>query len=312
VRALLVSPTGFLGAAIDRHCRTPGIDLFGNARSQVSEDRQATPHGSAPEHIKLDLAGARRPEVAELLRARRITHVLVCAAVTDVDACERDRAKSRAVNVDGTREFLAATRDIGAIPVFFSSDYVFDGSRDGYAEADSPCPTTEYGRQKLETERWIREHFGRHLIFRTSKLMSMDLSPRSILADAAARLRKGEPFACPEDQWITPVYIEDVARSVEVALKRGLSGTFHLATRELVTRLEVVKRVALEIGSDPSLARPCRVADLKTLVPRACHNSLDSQAFERAADFKFRELADGLEFLREGVVPDRSSAFRNF
>jgi dTDP-4-dehydrorhamnose reductase len=250
-----------------------------------------------PSRAELDLAGLTRSAAAKLLREGGVTHAVICAAISDVDRCAADIAYSRAINVEGVARLIDACVEAGVTPVFYSSDYVFAGDRDSYREEDPCRPTTEYGRQKLEIENYLRERApGHHLIFRFAKLMSMDSRPRSILADAAARLRKGEPFLCPEDQWITPVYCEDVAQALTRSIESGLHGIYHLATRKQLTRLELVRLVAREIGveSPELIIRPVRVRDLPAPIPRPCHNTLDAGRFEREADFRFRELGDGL------------------
>jgi dTDP-4-dehydrorhamnose reductase len=79
--------------------------------------------------------------------------VLHAAAWTDVDGAESDPEGARLANVAGTRNVAA----LGAPVVYYSSDYVFDGSkREPYVESDEPRPLSVYGRTKLEGEREVR------------------------------------------------------------------------------------------------------------------------------------------------------------
>ncbi|HSE81903.1 MAG TPA: sugar nucleotide-binding protein, partial [Gaiellaceae bacterium] len=80
--------------------------------------------------------------------------VLHAAAWTDVDGAQEDEAGALRVNVEGTRNVAA----LGSPVVYFSSDYVFDGSkREPYLESDQPAPLGAYGRSKLLGEREVRE-----------------------------------------------------------------------------------------------------------------------------------------------------------
>src|SRR6476619_1534919 len=75
--------------------------------------------------------------------------VLHAAAWTDVDGAEADPQSAAAVNVGGTRH----AAELGAPLVYFSSDYVFDGTkREPYVESDAPNPQSVYGRTKLHGE----------------------------------------------------------------------------------------------------------------------------------------------------------------
>ena len=72
--------------------------------------------------------------------------VLHAAAWTDVDGAESDPQVAAAVNVGGTRHVA----ELGAPLVYYSTDYVFDGSKVGpYVESDAPNPISAYGRTKL-------------------------------------------------------------------------------------------------------------------------------------------------------------------
>ena len=80
--------------------------------------------------------------------------VLHAAAWTDVDGAEEREELAAAVNVRGTRNVV----ELGAPVVYYSTDYVFDGSkREPYVESDEPNPLSAYGRTKLEGEREIRD-----------------------------------------------------------------------------------------------------------------------------------------------------------
>jgi len=75
--------------------------------------------------------------------------VLHAAAWTNVDAAEDDPQGAAAVNVGGTQH----AAELGAPLVYFSTDYVFDGTkRTPYVESDSPNPLGVYGRTKLQGE----------------------------------------------------------------------------------------------------------------------------------------------------------------
>ena len=75
--------------------------------------------------------------------------MLHAAAWTNVDGAEDDPQDAAAVNVGGTQHAAA----LGAPLLYYSSDYVFDGSkRSPYLESDAPRPVGAYGRTKLHGE----------------------------------------------------------------------------------------------------------------------------------------------------------------
>lgn len=97
-------------------------------------------------------------------------HVIVnAAAYTAVDQAESDEATAFAVNAHAPGVMAQAAKEIGAVLVHYSTDYVFDGSKKTpYDESDSPNPINAYGKSKLVGELAIQASGVPHLIFRTS------------------------------------------------------------------------------------------------------------------------------------------------
>jgi dTDP-4-dehydrorhamnose reductase len=93
-------------------------------------------------------------QVMTKLREARPDVVVNAAAYTNVDKAETDRDLAHRVNADGSRNLVAACKDVGATLVHFSTDYVFDGENAaGYLESDrGHDPLNWYGRTKLDGE----------------------------------------------------------------------------------------------------------------------------------------------------------------
>ena len=95
--------------------------------------------------------------------------VINAAAYTAVDKAESESEKAHAVNAQAVRHLASAALQVSC-PVFhISTDYVFDGSKQGpYNEQDEPNPTSVYGRSKLEGEQLLRQTLPAHRILRVS------------------------------------------------------------------------------------------------------------------------------------------------
>jgi dTDP-4-dehydrorhamnose reductase len=116
---------------------------------------------------ELDLADAK--SVAAAVARERPDIVVNAAAYTAVDKAETEPALAHAVNALGA-EHVAKACAASAIPIIhISTDYVFDGTKDGpYVEDDPTAPINVYGRTKLEGERRVAKACERHLILRTA------------------------------------------------------------------------------------------------------------------------------------------------
>lgn len=97
--------------------------------------------------------------------------IVNCAAYTDVDGAETDRDTAFAVNASGAASVAGAARASGALMLHVSTDYVFDGTKDGaYVEDDEPNPVSVYGESKLAGERLVQGSGADFLIVRTAWL----------------------------------------------------------------------------------------------------------------------------------------------
>lgn len=190
----------------------------------------------------------------------------------------------------------------GAIPVFFSSDYVFRPEAKSYQEQDLRAPETSYGSQKLAVEQYLEQNFENFLIFRTSKLMSKFAQPKNILLPVIRDLAASKPVRCFQDQRLNPVFVEDIAEVLKVAFDRRLRGIYHLGTRRVFTRFELAKFLAVALGYNADLVQSLRMSEVDFSEPRPTHNTLNCDKIETALGFRFTEIEEALPDLRRWVL----------
>jgi dTDP-4-dehydrorhamnose reductase len=206
--------------------------------------------------------------------------VLHAAAWTDVDGAETDPAGAELANVDGTRNVAA----LGAPVVYFSTDYVFDGSkREPYVESDEPRPLSVYGRTKLEGERELRAGW----IVRSSWLFGWTGTNfvRTMLRLGAER----DEVSVVADQLGSPTYVGHLAKGTRelLALPQGI---WHVAAEGECTWAEFARTIFEEAGID------CRVREITSEelarpAPRPAYSVLHSE----------RDSAPRLPHWREGL-----------
>jgi dTDP-4-dehydrorhamnose reductase len=218
---------------------------------------------------------------------------VICAAITDVEKCFQNRSLSEQVNVLGTKHLLEAIKKSGAIPVFFSSDYVFHGNLPN-KESDKRNPTTIYGRQKAEVEKYIESNFAEFLLFRTSKLVAKFNHPKNILSQIAHSLSSSQKVSCFEDQRVNPIFIEDIAELLKRAFQKSLNGVYHLGTDKIFTRVELGIQIAKSLNFEANLIQPTRMSDMKFQEIRPTHNLLSCEKIKSALNFCATELEEGL------------------
>ena len=149
--------------------------------------------------------------------------VINCAAITDVDGCERDPQAADRVNGGGAANVAAA----GARVIQLSTEYVFDGELEReYREDDKPRPRSAYGRSKLAGERAVLAA-GPNLVVRTSWVFG---EGQNFLRAIRAADRAGRELRVVDDQWGRPTWARDLARALAgLAVADGPSGIVHFA-----------------------------------------------------------------------------------
>jgi dTDP-4-dehydrorhamnose reductase len=208
--------------------------------------------------------------------------VLHAAAWTAVDACESDPDRAYAINALGTRNVAEAARRVGAHLTYFSTDYIFDGTkRSPYIEWDPPSPRSVYGHSKLAGELELGGDSGATIV-RISWVCGQHGSNmvKTILALAS----RDEKLAFVDDQRGRPTFAADAARTVHQLVIERRPGIFHVTNEGEVTWYEFARAVLEEAGLDPARVRPIATADLDPPrpAPRPANSVLDTAALRLA------------------------------
>jgi dTDP-4-dehydrorhamnose reductase len=236
---------------------------------------EAFPDGRGLTHAEWDVTFPPPSDLGE------VDLVLHAAAYTDVDGAEADPQTAAAVNVGGTQH----AAELGAPLVYFSSDYVFDGTkRTPYVESDPPSPLSVYGRTKLHGEAAAGEDAW---IVRSSWLFGWTGTNfvRTMLRLGAER----DEVAVVDDQRGCPTYVGHLAEAMRelVHLPRGV---WHLAADGDCTWAELAEATFEEAGLDCRVRR-ITTAELGRPAPRPAYSVLRS---ERAGAPRLPHWREGL------------------
>jgi dTDP-4-dehydrorhamnose reductase len=283
VRLLVTGSAGQLGSHLLDAGARAGHELLG-------VDLSAGP-GDVAEERSVDLAepgaalasvGGFRPDV--------IVHT---AAWTAVDDCELDPVRAQRSNVVATESVVRAAVAHDAHVVVVSTDYVFDGTKQGpYTEDDAPSPQSVYGRTKLEAERVVLAAGG--TVARTSWLCSA--RGRNAVRTVLGAVDAGTPLRFVDDQRGQPTFAGDLADMLLLLARDRPGGVFHTTNSGPVTWFGFVREILLADGRDPGLVAPIRTAELDPPrpAPRPANSVLEARAWRRAGYPPARDFREPL------------------
>jgi dTDP-4-dehydrorhamnose reductase len=254
VKVMVTGAGGLVGRAVTAYCTALGE------------------HTVALDHGALDVSDQSR--VMAAFDRVRPEAVINCAAWTDVDGCELNPERARQVNAGGPELLALACRKVEALFITISTDYVFDGEKDGfYTQRDQPNPQSAYAVSKLEGERRAHASWARTIIVRSGYIFGS--GGTNFLSTLLGRARRGEGLKVLNDSFGTPTYARDLAQQLYRLADMDLPGIYHLVNSGDGASFENFARVVLEnAGLETSLLHPVSMKSLNRPAPRPRNSRL--------------------------------------
>lgn len=231
---------------------------------------------------RADLDVGDRDAVYQAVLALAPDVVVHAGAWTAVDACESDPDRAYRVNALGTRWVADASRRAGAHLCHVSTDYVFDGTKDGpYVEWDATNPRSVYGRSKLGGEQEVAALAPGASIVRTSWVCG---EHGHNMVKTVLALADRPDLAFVDDQRGCPSFTADLAVAVRRLAAARIPGVFHVTNQGAVSWYEFVRAILSAAGHDPGKVRPISTAELDPPrpAPRPANSVLDNAALRLA------------------------------
>jgi len=201
---------------------------------------------AATDYAEVDITNLEH--VQHYAAKEKFSHIINCAAYTQVDKAETDKEKAFLINAKGPQNLGIAARRINAQVMHFSTDYVFDGSASIPYKEEDPCsPTGVYASSKLEGEHLLFEELPEACVIRTSWLFGY---PGNNFVNTMLRLMKDkESLRVVQDQQGKPTYCQDLVEAAMNLLDN--EGIFHFANSRPTTWhgfAEEIRIQALDLG----------------------------------------------------------------
>jgi dTDP-4-dehydrorhamnose reductase len=226
------------------------------------------------------------------------------AAYTAVDKAESEPDQAFALNRDGAGHVAAAAAHLAVPIIHFSTDYVFDGTKDtAYDESDPVNPRSVYGRSKHAGELAVASANEQHIVLRTSWVYAPFGTNfvRTMLRLATER----DGLRVVDDQIGCPTYAPDIAAAVIDIAKKAVVGSWqsefagvtHLAGPEALTWYAFANRIldgARSRGCRAVPISPIATSDYPTTAERPANSRLSTVRLASIFDVRLRPLQTSL------------------
>lgn len=228
-KVLVVGGFGLVGTEVFRYLKREKFDVYRSHHRRI-------PYGNGKRvHINLQNETTFGLVLAEI----KPDIVYLCAAYTNVDKCETEPIAFD-INVTGTNKFIEECHRRDIQVVFYSSSYVFDGTKEGpYTEEDCPHPINRYGMYKMEVEGYVLSK-PTGLVIRTVGVFGDD---HKNFKSRVLALRDDYAMSVPENQFINPIHAADLAEWSVEAQRMGVTGILNVAGSAGTSKCDWAKRI---------------------------------------------------------------------
>ena len=269
MKVLVTGANGFTGQHLIKTLVGKGFEVIATSRNA-----SRLPSYNNLTYYNIELTDVRNVEnLFDLTRPDAVIHT---AAMSKPDECAANPSLCNANNIEATGHLLDAATKVGTQHfVYLSTDFIF-GEGGPHLEDDVPAPLNLYGASKLEAEALVNNATLNATIVRPVFMYGPvweNLRP-SFIQWVAGKLKNGEPIKVVTDQARTPTYIGDLCWGIRKILNDQVTGTFHLAGKDIVSPYDMAVAVAKHLNLPLGLIEPVTASTFPEPVKRAQRSGL--------------------------------------
>jgi dTDP-4-dehydrorhamnose reductase len=294
-KILIIGSSGMLGVDLSH-------ELYHDHKVFGADVVRRSP-GAICGFYKLDIT--KRQNALAIIRNLNPDIVIHTAALTDVDGCELDEKRAYRINSEGTKNVALACKSIGAVLVYISTDFVFDGRRKApYKEPDKTNPLSVYGNSKLKGESAVKRIVKKYFILRTSWLYGRH---GKNFVDTILKKGEKEPvLKVVNDQAGSPTYTKDLAKAIHALIsviarpegpkqsQKVQYGIYHVSNSGSVSWYDYAKEIFKMTGSRTKVT-PISSKELGRPAKRPRMSVLDNSKFIKLTGHKMRNWQEALK-----------------
>lgn len=244
-QVLIVGADSSIGRRLADNLRNVGISVVKTSRKNDA---------SSASTLFLDLS----KDISDWQPPENISVAFWCAAVTSLEDCRVHTQLSRTINVDNTCCLARAFAANGIFNVYISSNLVFDGSVCFQQQDATPCPTTEYGRQKAEVERCFLNMGKLASVVRLTKVLTPGAP---LLHNWIRSLQNNIPIHPFSDLLFSPIRLDFVITVLARIAELKVDGIVQVSGNADISYEQAARYIAERLGVDTRLVQPIKISE---------------------------------------------------
>jgi|TARA_B110000467_G_scaffold120932_1_gene112324 dTDP-4-dehydrorhamnose reductase len=238
-------------------------------------------------------------DVSKFLIKYKPRILIYAVGITDVDLCERNKKLANAINVEGIKNIIEHITDTDTKIIYFSTSFVFDGTKKFYLETDKPNPISYYGESKLQGEKIVQDSGLPYAIIRTDQPYGWKKNwhHTNSMLRIIEKLEKNITYNEIIDWYNTPTSIEDIVKMTRKLLEDNYEGIFHIVSDDFLSRVEFAEVVVEVFGLNKNNIKKIHSNELKLSAKRPNVRLKNSKKVDLKMDIS--NVFEGLKKMKE-------------
>lgn len=269
-------------------------------------------------NVKQDQIIALNADELDITNKEQLTNIFIkekpdivfhCAAWTNVDDAEDNIEICTKINAEGTKNIVEACKKSNAKLIYISTDYVFDGKKEGFYETnDIPNPINVYGKTKYQGEIHVRE-YKKHFIVRISWVFG--INGKNFVKTMLNLSKTKDCLNVVSDQFGSPTYTVDLSKFLIDMSNTDYYGTYHATNKGYTNWAEFAKYIfdsnEIDIVVNPILSNDYPTKSLRPLNSKMSSKSLIENGFSELPDWRDAINRYNEELKKENILIKKRS-----
>lgn len=215
--------------------------------------------------------------------------IIHCASLTNIEECEENKEYTEKINVGATRTISEAADKHDIKLIYISSDSVYDGVKGNFSENDKINPQNYYGLSKYLGELEVLK-VPDSLVLRTN-IFGWNIQEKTSLGEWILQsLQERKSITGFKDATFSSIYTFELARVIDIAIKKNLPGTFNCGASDCCSKYEFAVKIAELFDFDKSLIIPISIYDYNFKARRGKNLSLNVNGIQQALNYRLPSI----------------------